>query len=202
MWGEWLLWDEKLFVLINQKYAHDLLDPLMKVLSSSKTFIPFYLWGVYRLIRRYRLKSWIPIIVLLCAFGLADGISSKIFKPYFQRLRPAFEQELNPRLPNGKPGGKYGFVSSHSANAFAVYPLLVLMVFYQKGSSILQNRRQKWALMVTLWIAFWIAYSRVYLGVHYFGDVFFGGILGVLICCGLWTIYTRKLHEKYLIDHI
>ena len=47
------------------------------------------------------------------------------------------------------------------------------------------------AFAVTLFVAFWIAYSRVYLGRHYVGDVFFGGILGASIGHLLWKAYGK-----------
>jgi len=94
------------------------------------------------------------------------------------------------------PGGKYGFVSSHSANAFAVYPLLVMMVFYRKDLRFSQNKHQRIAFALTFFVAFWIAYSRVYLGRHYVGDVFFGGILGAAIGHLLWKAYLKFAIEK------
>lgn len=191
--------DDRLFVLINQTWAHESLDELMKILSSTWAFVPFYLWSVYKLIKRYKTRAYLPILIAVLAFGLADSISSKIFKPTFQRVRPAFETELTPRLSDGLPGGKFGFVSSHAANAFAVYPLLVLMVFYRKDLRFLQNKNQKMAFAITLFAAFWIAYSRVYLGRHYVGDVFFGGILGAAIGHLLWKAYNKFALEKALL---
>jgi undecaprenyl-diphosphatase len=193
-----LEWDQQLFVLINQSLAFKFLDPLMIVLSSSKTFIPFYIWGIVVLIKKFRVKAWIPLVWVLLAFTLADGISAKILKPAFQRVRPAFEEHLHARLPQGPPGGRHGFVSSHSANAFAVYPLLLLVVFYQKGKQISQNKIQKCATILVFFTAFWIAYSRVYLGLHYVGVVLFGGLLGWLIWKLLSYLYIHHLYEKYM----
>lgn len=196
---DWFLnLDDRLFTVVNQNWSHPNLDSLMKILSSSKTFIPFYLWAIYRLIQRFQHKSWIPVMLAVVAFGLADSISSRVFKPGFERLRPAFESHLNARLPDGMPGGKYGFVSSHSANAFAVYPLLLGLVFYRKDLQISQHKTWKYSLILVFVVAFLIAYSRVYLGRHYVGDVLFGGILGGLIGFSIWKLYTKVLFEKYL----
>lgn len=188
--------DDRLFVLINQTWAHESLDELMKILSSTWTFVPFYLWAIIKLIKLYKTKAYIPILIAVLAFGLADSISSKIFKPTVQRLRPAFETELTPRLPDGLPGGKFGFVSSHAANAFAVYPLLVMMVFYRKDLQFSQNTTAKWAFWIVIFVSFWIAYSRVYLGRHYVGDVLFGALLGAVIGRGLWWGYRKFALQK------
>ncbi len=191
MLAQLLEFDDRLFVWINQKWAHESLDSVMIILSSSKTFVPFYLWAIYKLIQRYKRKFFIPVLLAILAFGLADSISSKVFKPNFKRVRPAFEVHLNPRTPDGMPGGKYGFVSSHAANAFAVYPLLVAMIFYKKELRFSQNSAQRISVFIAFFVAFWIAYSRVYLGRHYVGDVFFGGILGMLIGYGVWRYYQK-----------
>lgn len=188
--------DDRLFVLINQTWAHESLDELMKILSSTWTFVPFYLWAIIKLIKLYKTKAYIPILIAVLAFGLADSISSKIFKPTVQRLRPAFETELTPRLPDGLPGGKFGFVSSHAANAFAVYPLLVMMVFYRKDLQFSQNTTAKRAFWIVIFVSFWIAYSRVYLGRHYVGDVLFGALLGAVIGRGLWWVYRKFALQK------
>ena len=187
--------DDKLFILINQNWAFEELDPLMKILSSTWTFVPFYIWAIYQFVKRFHSKAYIPVVFALIAFGLADGISSKVFKPSFKRVRPAFEVQLNPRTPAGMPGGKYGFVSSHAANAFAVYPLLVMMVFYRKDLHFVHNKPQKTAFWLCVVVAFWISYSRVYLGRHYVGDVLFGGVLGALIGHFLWRVYLKVVPQ-------
>ena len=99
-----LEFDDRLFVLINQKWAHESLDSLMIILSSTWTFVPFYIWAIYRLIQRYKRKFYIPVLLAVVAFGLADSISSRVFKPNFKRIRPAFDAHLTPRTPAGMPG--------------------------------------------------------------------------------------------------
>ncbi len=193
--------DQRLFVWVNQEYAFDWLDVPMIWLSSTWLFVPLYIWGVYRLIRKWNKQSWIPIALLLLAFGLADSISTRVLKDNTHRLRPCFDTELSAsvRLPDGLPGSKYGFVSSHSANAFAVYPLLMLFVFSSKSSPENMNKRywqwnnqQKLGYWIMFIIACFVAYSRVYLGRHYVGDVLGGAILGLLIGNGIWYWFCQN----------
>lgn len=198
MWDWLLLLDDRLFIRINQTWASPFWDPIMVILSSSLTFVPFYIWAIYRLIRRFGKSAYRPIALAILAFGLADSISSRVFKPTFKRDRPAFEQHLTPRLPDGMPGGRHGFVSSHAANAFALYPLLMGMIFYQKEWRFSQNKPLKIAVFGALFVSFWIAYSRVYLGRHYVGDVAVGGLLGGLIGYALWRFYLGTVLKKSL----
>lgn len=198
MWDWLLLLDDRLFIRINQTWASPFWDPIMVILSSSLTFVPFYIWAIYRLIRRFGKSVYRPIALAMLAFGLADSISSRVFKPTFKRDRPAFEQHLTPRLPDGMPGGRHGFVSSHAANAFALYPLLMGMIFYQKEWRFSQNKPLKIAVFGALFVSFWIAYSRVYMGRHYVGDVAVGGLLGGLIGYALWRFYLGTVLKKSL----
>ena len=88
---------------------------------------------------------------------------------------------------NYRAGGMYGFISSHAANTFAVATFISLLVKNSRMTFMMYI----WALIPT--------YSRVYLGVHYPGDVFFGLIDGIL--CGavvyfLYVFILKKLSLK------
>ncbi len=184
--------DHQIFALVNRELSASWLDPLMKFLSSKWMFIPIYVFAVIKMIQLYKQKFWIPLMLCLFAFGLADSISSRIFKPVFKRTRPAFYTEINPRIPDKMPGSKYGFVSSHAANTFAVYPLIALIVF--SVGAVKHNVKARW-ILVGYMMAFLVSYSRVYNGVHWPGDVFFGGILGILI-----GLLCRYVWYKWLLN--
>lgn len=180
--------DHKLFVLVNQTLSSNSFDGIMHVLSSKAAFIPIYGIAIFKFVQLYKNKFWVPILLCLVAVGLSDSISSKICKPLFKRTRPAFCETMNPRLPDGKPGSQYGFVSSHSANAFAVYPLFVALVF---GLNNLNKRRK--FMILALVLASLVAYSRVYNGVHWPADVFGGAILGYCVFILSSKIWENKL---------
>ena len=144
-----------------------------------KLFPPWGKLFIY-LITKGKRRGQITVIILIAACGLADYSSASILKPFFERLRPSHEMLDGIRILMGK-GGKYGFVSSHAANIFAA--AVVFSYFYPKNKYIF------------FFIATLVSYSRVYVGVHYPGDVIFGGLLGyglAWIVLSLWVIIKMR----------
>lgn len=88
---------------------------------------------------------------------------------------------------NGYNGGKFGFVSSHAANSFAIALFVGLL---------LNRRRSKWTITVLLLWALTVSYSRIYLGVHYPGDILGGAVLGLSESYLLYLGLMRWGHIK------
>ena len=106
-------------------------------------------------------------------------------KPGFARLRPSHTASLEGHLhlhtfDNGSVyrGGPFGFVSSHAANTFGIATLAVLLF----GAG-----RWRW---LWLWAAA-MSWTRIYLGVHYPGDILFGALFGAGWACAIFTALRR-----------
>lgn len=160
--------DTDLFLWLNQLHAQ-WLDPVMWFLSLTKVWVPLYLMLAGWIVYRYRKMSWVILLAVGISIFLSDRISSGVIKPAVCRLRPSHEPALQDRvhIVNNYRGGKYGFVSSHAANTFALALFLSLLI-----------RRRLWSVLFFLW-AFLVSYSRIYLGVHYPGDIIGGAIVGM-----------------------
>lgn len=173
--------DDVLFKLINQQLAAEWFDPIMIAASNKFIWIPLYLVFIYVLLNKFGKKGWFYVLALILTAASADLISSKIFKPGFKRVRPCNETYLNARTPDGM-SSSYGFVSSHAANHAAIAAFLIISL----GAVGLRRMALiAWAVI--------ICYSRIYLGKHYFFDVFCGALLGVLL-----AYFWYKLLQYFL----
>ena len=181
--------DKQLFLFLNSLHS-PFFDKVMWIISYPPTWIPLYLAIIVLLILKYRRKMIMMVIVIALLITASDQVSVAI-KNTVKRPRPCWEKSIEGKVHtvNGQCGGKYGFVSSHASNSFAV-ALLSLCLFRKRWLSI---SIVAWALVV--------GYSRIYLGVHYPADVLFGSILGALTgWCAylLFDLIDSKFMEKSL----
>jgi undecaprenyl-diphosphatase len=176
--------DTALFLSLNGWHNH-FFDVLMVYISSKLFWLPFYIFLLYLIIKEYKWKSLVILLFTAVLITLTDQTSVQLFKNVFQRLRPCHDPELQLMVHTVEYcGGLYGFVSSHATNYFGI------IVFV---SGLLKNR-YKWLLWVLILWGVLIIYSRIYLGVHYPGDVIAGAILGSLI--GWLVLWFYRLTER------
>ena len=192
--------DQQWLLAINGWHA-EWADVLMWYISKSTTWLPLYALLVGLVVYRfgiqwylstqntsnYRFTALLHVLIVFAGFvvavGLSDFISSGIIKPWVCRLRPTHEPALAGMLHivNGYTGGMYGFVSSHAANTVAC-ALLFSLLYRNKYATV--------ALM--LWVAL-NCYSRMYLGVHYPGDIIGGLLVGTLFAGLTYAVLCRLL---------
>jgi len=170
--------DKSIFSFFNSTISNPIFDVFFPIITNQDIWTIPILIGVIILSIKGGKRGKISSAILVIAIILADYSSAQILKPFFQRLRPSHELIDGIRLLVPK-GGKYGFVSSHAANIFAA--ATVLSYFYVKYKKLFFT------------IAVLVAFSRVYVGVHYPADIFFGSLLGYGLA---WIVLTAWVMIK------
>ncbi len=177
--------DHALFLFFNKTISNPIFDWLMPFITDSGHIMIGLLgtYVIYLIAGKDKKRAFLLIFVSLIVFGLCDSISSQIFKPLFGRLRPCNPMNFvdgghtflpGAHLLDGLKTSK-GFPSSHATNAIGV--ALFWTLFFPK----------KWFYFMIPGVA--IAFSRIYVGVHYPFDIISGGILGSSLAIMVYYIY-------------
>lgn len=174
-------------------------DGCMLVYTSMAVWAPLALMMLYVLMKNNNIKDFLLLVVLIAlVVTLTDQISSGFCKPFFARWRPTNDPMLMYAVDvvNETRGGRYGFTSSHAANSFGIATFIMLLI---------RNRALSVSLMT--WAAM-NAFTRIYLGVHYPGDILAGTVIGVVVGWAVYRLYVyiqnhkrRNSRRDWISDH-
>lgn len=178
--------DKKIFLFLNQFHL-PWLDPIMLFITNTWAWVPLYILLLYGVIKNFGKESWKPLLAIVLIILAGDQIT-RFMKLYFERLRPSHDPALEGLIHlvhNGTEfyrGGKFGFASGHAANTFSTSVFFFLLLRPYKP----------FVWLLFLWASL-MTYTRIYLGVHYPGDILAGGSIGAMLG---WIGYT--VTNKYL----
>ena len=182
-----LQYDKELFLFLNN-LGSTTWDNVWLVITNKWSFVPMYVVLLVFIHKKLGMKSmWMAVLVIVLMIAFTDQITN-LFKHTFQRPRPCREEALQELMRYIAPRcGRYGFFSGHSSNsmAAAVFAGLLLRPFYKNLIFIL-----------LLWSAI-VAYSRIYVGVHYPLDIVCGLTFGALSGFMFYKLLLF-LKKKYL----
>jgi len=192
--------DKQLFLFLNGKH-NPIWDTIMTLMTSMNFWIPLYALLLLFLIWKYKKQSWMIIIAIILLITASDLFSSSLIKPFVQRLRPCHNLILHDLVHVVVGcGGQYGFFSSHASNTFSLAVFLWLITRNSWSMSKIQTQSgelgtwsytlcaMRYALL--LWAAI-VSYSRIYVGVHYPGDIITGALVGSLFAYLFFKIYLK-----------
>ena len=178
--------DRELFLFLNN-LGNPSWDAFWMFITNKFSSTPLYLLLIFLSYRYFGTKRTIlivasAILLVVVTNGLAD------FSKYgVQRLRPCYDPEVNSlmRLVKDTCGGKFGYFSAHAANSFAI-------AFFFMG--ILKEKLRYIGIFLMVW-AFLMAYSRIYIGVHFPLDVISGGLFGLVLSWFATKLYIFALQK-------
>ena len=181
--------DTNIFLSINGLHT-SFFDGFMYAVSAKFTWIPLYISVLYILIKQWKKEAvWLILALVLCIV-ISDQVASGLLKHLVKRLRPSHVDDLRGlvHLVRDYSGGMYGFASSHASNTVG---------FALLSSLILKQRNYTFAIFSWAIIT---SYSRIYLGVHYPGDILGGALIGslaALLC--YWVL--RRYRSAQLVNN-
>ena len=181
--------DQQIFLFFNGLHS-PYWDRFMWVFTAKLTWVPMYASILYVICKNLRPSvSLLTVIAIVLTIVYADQICATLIRPLAERMRPS-----NPNNPisewvhivNGKRGGRYGFPSCHAANSFG-------LAFF----GILLFKSKLLSLFILLWATV-NSYSRIYIGVHYPGDLFVGMLVGLSGAILFYSLYRYILQTPKL----
>ena len=155
-------------------------DGFWLFITDKFSAIPLYILLLYGLFQKFGIKKTLAILFfIVILIGITDQ-TSNLFKYGFERLRPCYNESVKDliRLVKASCGGKFSYFSAHAANSMAI------AVFF---SLLLKSLSKYWALLLIFW-AILVAYSRIYVGVHFPLDIVSGMFFGVIYALAIYFL--------------
>ena len=156
------------------------MDGVMKIFTTTSVWIPVAAVLLFVVLKNNTPRgSLLTVLAVALTILACDQISSGLIKPIVARLRPSHDPSFMHLIDtfNGYCSGSYSFTSSHACNSFGIFTIIALII---------RNRALSFSLL--LWACI-NSFSRIYLGVHYPGDILCGAIVGIVIGSIMFLIY-------------
>ncbi len=175
--------DTEAFRAIHVGLHRDWLDPIMVVITDSgRGEVKFTLLFVLCFVSRTR-----PYALMALAAGVSSGLFGQLIKSLVERDRPSnfswaepITSYIEAMTGQHAPAAANSFPSGHAVSSFAIAVALAWAM---------RKTEHAWIGWVVMVWATLVAFSRVYVGVHFVSDVIGGAALGTMfgtVCYVLW----------------
>lgn len=176
--------DINLLVYLNS-LGSETFDKFWLIVTNQLNWTPLFLLMFYVIYKKIGGKQTLYVLLFIAILITFTDQTTNLFKHTFQRLRPCNNPDINSIIRVVQVRNSYSFFSGHAANTMAVATFLFLVL----------KRYFKYLGFLFLWPLIF-AYSRIYLGLHYPGDILTGYFFGALFGFLIYLVY-RKLKPQY-----
>ena len=178
--------DKDLLVFLNG-LGSERYDAIWLFITKQLHWTPLFLLVFYLLFKKVGWKNLLLILLSITLLLVVTDQFTNLVKDTFQRLRPCNDPQINTIIRIVKDSETYSFFSGHAANSMAstVFIFMILRKFYNKAY-----------LLFLFPLIF--AYSRIYLGLHFPGDILTGYAVGATFGYCMYKLYSA-VQQKYLV---
>ncbi len=163
-------------------------DNLMMTFTNTWSWTLLIIMLLYVVFHNNTVREGIAIMIAMALLiVVADRLCSGLVKPLVARWRPTQDPQIMYLMDvvDGYRGGRFGFFSGHACNTFTTATFLSLLF-----------RHRALTLTMYLWSSL-ATFTRLYLGVHYLGDVMVGATVGILLAI-LFHYLLKKALKRML----
>ena len=179
--------DQELLIYLNN-LGNPTLDTFFLIITQWWYLIPIFAYVFYIVIKQIGWKNFGLVVIVMALLILFTDQTTNLVKKSVQRLRPCNEPGVSEYLRSVITRKSYSFFSGHASNSMAVTVFIFML---------LKKYRVKYIGFLFLFPLVF-AYSRVYLGLHYPGDIFTGYLVGLITGSVFFKLYTY-LEKKYIL---
>ena len=178
-------YDKELFLYLNN-LGSDTWDGLWLVITDKLTSIPLYAALLFVIYKKFGLKALLLMVFVIAGMIAFTDQMTNLFKNSFQQPRPCRAEGVMDVARYIAPRcGKYGFFSGHASNSMstAIFAGLLLRPYFKNLIYVMVI----WSLVV--------AYSRIYIGVHYPLDLICGLSFGAIAGFGFYKLNLYLINK-------